>query len=143
MAGPSAHASADRASRVAIGGTGEKPYHAKTQRRQGAKIVQKQQLGFLRALCGFAPLRERLVLTPGSLRGFNRPGWAISSGLNRCAAERSFSDESQSGERATKRMLKMQVAPNMLLKTNGRDTKIRGLANMLMKTNGLLFLPIC
>jgi hypothetical protein len=39
-------------------------------------------------------------------------------------------------------MLKMQIAPNMLLKTKGSKKKNLVLANMLMKTSSLAFLPI-
>jgi hypothetical protein len=53
-----------------------------------------------------------------------------------------FRDGDQDGEAAHKKMLKMQVAPNMLLKIKGRENTKFGLANIFLKTSRLSALPI-
>jgi hypothetical protein len=54
-----------------------------------------------------------------------------------------FHDENQKAEAAHKKMLKMKVAPNMFLKTKGRETTNCVEAIILMKTSRLCNLPIC
>jgi hypothetical protein len=83
------------------------------------------------------------LLAPGSPRGFTWLERTTPSGLDRPETKCLFSDERQGREQKTKRMLKMQIAPNMLLKTNGRKRKNSFLANMFMKTNSLLVSAIC
>jgi hypothetical protein len=53
-----------------------------------------------------------------------------------------FRDGDQDGEAAHKKMLRMQVAPNMLLKTKRREKAKPVLANMFVKTSRLSALPI-
>jgi arginine/lysine/ornithine decarboxylase len=48
-----------------------------------------------------------------------------------------FHDANQKGKPANKKMLKMKVAPNMLLKTKGSETTNPVLANMFMKAGSL------
>jgi len=58
-------------------------------------------------------------------------------------AYRELPDEDQKRDAAQKKMLKMQIAPNILLKTKGRETTNCVKANMSMKTSTLSVLPIC
>jgi len=93
-------------------------------------------------LCDFAPLRETFSLRD---RFAASVGWGTlaTRGRTTSQAQGRFHDEDQKGEDTHKKMLKMQVAPNMLLKAKGRETRNFGFANMFMKTRGLRFFPIC
>jgi hypothetical protein len=81
----------------------------------------------------------------GPLPTFQLAGWG---GLrirmtSATAGAGHFRDGNQRDIRADKKMLKKRVAPNMLLKTKGRETANSVLANMFLKTNSLSHLPIC
>jgi hypothetical protein len=121
------------------GGCGEKNL---SQRRQGAKSRGEQVRSFRAGFSDLAPSRERLLLARGSFRDFTWLGRTTPSRLDRRATQLLFSDKRQRGEQATKKMLKMQIAPNILLKTKERETENLVLANMFMKASRLRVLPI-
>jgi hypothetical protein len=123
----------------------QKTFHAEARRRKDRK-ENKPHL-FAEALrpppAGHRRPWSHLAARGCSFAAFM--GWDSSPGrcLAASAAGCHFHDGNQKGEATHKKMLKMQVAPNMLLKTKGRKTANPVLANMFMKTGGLPISPIC
>jgi hypothetical protein len=113
-----------------------KPSHPATWHK-GAEARRGQRRGFLAAFSSFAPLTGRLSAHPEMFPGLDGTGWPASSGLDRGRGDCQFSEEDQIQERPTKKMLKTQIAPNILLKTKGRKTENFGLSNIFMKTSSL------
>jgi hypothetical protein len=113
------------------------------QGRSGAKARQGEALASLATFSDLAPLAGMLSAHSRLSRGFDGMRRRASSGLDEAHGDHPFSEEDQIRQEPTKKMLKMQVAPNMLLKTKGSKTENFGLANMFMKTSSLYVFPIC
>jgi len=123
----------------------QKAFLAKAQRAKYRKESKALLFADFLRLCSPGQRKPRRLL---AARGCSFPvsmGWDESP--VRCVAASAgschFHDGNQKGEPKHKKMLKMQVAPNMLLKTSGRKTTNSVNANMSMKTGGLYVLPIC
>jgi hypothetical protein len=109
------------------------------KRDKGAERRAAHSRGLLGAFLGFVPQARdgMLWLVRGQLTL-----WMGRDGLpaRRPAASamrRHFHDGNQKGEPTHKKMLKMKVDPNMLLKTNGREVTNCVNASILMKTSSL------
>jgi hypothetical protein len=95
---------------------------------------------FLGVLCGFAPLPEMLFPHQGSLQSLIAGGGSCALQHVRRTSNLPINVNRDAWKQ--KKMLKMQVAPNMLLKTKGCETTKCVIANMFIKTGCLRVLPI-
>jgi hypothetical protein len=122
----------------------QKTFHARGPRRRDGE--EDKALGFT-GLLRPCPARQRKPRRPLAARACSFAAsiaWdgQRSRGLAGTASGIDFHDGNQKGEATDKKMLKMQVAPNMLLKTKGSKKTNCVTANMFMKTSSLPVLPI-